>query len=425
MKVIIAGGGIAGLSIAYLSRNKNIDYVVLEKENSPGGLCRSVYKDNFIFDYTGHLLHFQYPEIEKLIKDLKITLLKHTRKSFILFENHMIPYPFQSHLFMLPRDEAYECLFTFINRDKKIIFNNTEEYFISKFGSGIYKHFLYPYNYKLWTLKPGDLSTDWIGRFVPDISLEEVLKPFFTKKEIHNKGYNQVFYYPEGGISVLVKKFTDRIKNLRLNYEIVNVNWTDKILTTKKNEYKYDKLLWSLPLKDFNKLAYPSLTGNLNRSFNNLQAANVLDIEIGFKGDPPDYHWVYLPEKKYIPYRVGCSSNFYNLRSKGKFSIYAEISYSRYRKLPNINRKTLFDEVISQLKKTSLIDKRSKVLTHMIREIKPAYVIYDKHWKRSRKNIFIFFGNNSIIPTGRYGKWYYASIEDVIYNNKKIIEYLK
>ncbi|HBD93162.1 MAG TPA: hypothetical protein DC057_03220, partial [Spirochaetia bacterium] len=38
MKPIIIGGGIAGLSLAYFLKKNSI---VLEKEKTPGGLCRS------------------------------------------------------------------------------------------------------------------------------------------------------------------------------------------------------------------------------------------------------------------------------------------------------------------------------------------------------------------------------------------------
>lgn len=39
MAVIILGGGLAGLSLAHFLNARSI---VLEKENTPGGLCRSL-----------------------------------------------------------------------------------------------------------------------------------------------------------------------------------------------------------------------------------------------------------------------------------------------------------------------------------------------------------------------------------------------
>lgn len=43
MKYLILGAGPAGLAFATALKNNNIDdFLVLEKENQPGGLCRSM-----------------------------------------------------------------------------------------------------------------------------------------------------------------------------------------------------------------------------------------------------------------------------------------------------------------------------------------------------------------------------------------------
>ena len=66
VKTLILGGGITGLSVAYhLEQKGHTDYLVLEKENEPGGLCRSIYKNGFTFDYAGHLLHLHTPQGKK------------------------------------------------------------------------------------------------------------------------------------------------------------------------------------------------------------------------------------------------------------------------------------------------------------------------------------------------------------------------
>jgi protoporphyrinogen oxidase len=57
-KIVIIGAGLTGLSTAYHLEKKGFhDYLIFDKESSPGGLCRSVIQDGFTFDYTGHLLH--------------------------------------------------------------------------------------------------------------------------------------------------------------------------------------------------------------------------------------------------------------------------------------------------------------------------------------------------------------------------------
>lgn len=413
-KIFIAGGGISGLSLGYFLKNNK--HKIIEKESFPGGLCRSIYRNQFIFDFTGHLLHFSKKRVKKIIDDLNISMLKHRRKAYILFKNSLIPYPFQANLHYLQNEDAFYALVEFIKK-KNIDIKNLEQYFLSSFGKGVYDLFLKPYNRKLWTVDPNELVSDWIGRFVPDIKIDEILKPFFIEKTSNDKGYNKEFFYPEKGINELINKFSEKTKNLNLSEKIIEINWKDKLIVTEKNLYKYDKLVWTLPLKNFLKKARPELPKTLKDSFCKLKAVNIIDLEIGFKGISPEYHWVYIPEKNLRPYRIGCSSNFYDIE-KGFFSMYIEISYKENIEVKNIQLK----RIVNQLKKVNLIDKNAEIMTSLKRKIKPAYVLYDMNWSNSREKIFKFFKKNSIIPLGRYGKWEYSSIEDAILDAKKLSE---
>ena len=54
MKYLILGAGPAGLAFATaLNINKIDDFLVLEKENQPGGLCRSMEVDGAPLDIGG------------------------------------------------------------------------------------------------------------------------------------------------------------------------------------------------------------------------------------------------------------------------------------------------------------------------------------------------------------------------------------
>ncbi len=71
VKTLILGGGLTGLSTAYhLEKSGQSDYLVLEKEHTPGGLCRSIFKKGFTFDFSGHLLHLHTSYGKKLVREL-------------------------------------------------------------------------------------------------------------------------------------------------------------------------------------------------------------------------------------------------------------------------------------------------------------------------------------------------------------------
>ena len=56
VKNIVLGAGITGLSYANFS---NEECLVIEKESTPGGFCRTFYQDGYVCDYAGHFFHLQ------------------------------------------------------------------------------------------------------------------------------------------------------------------------------------------------------------------------------------------------------------------------------------------------------------------------------------------------------------------------------
>ena len=55
VKTLIIGGGISGLCAALAL---SPDSMILEKEPEPGGYCRSIRQDGFLWDFAGHFFHF-------------------------------------------------------------------------------------------------------------------------------------------------------------------------------------------------------------------------------------------------------------------------------------------------------------------------------------------------------------------------------
>ena len=65
-KVIVIGGGLAGLSAAITLQNEGVSVTVLESSDRPGGRVTSDLIDGFICDRGFQLLNINYPEIKRL-----------------------------------------------------------------------------------------------------------------------------------------------------------------------------------------------------------------------------------------------------------------------------------------------------------------------------------------------------------------------
>ena len=100
---IIIGAGITGLSYAYFSKR---NFMVFEKENRVGGLCKSVKDSGFTFDYSGHFIHIKDKKIKSFLENiLGKRLLTVQRNSVIYFKDKIIPFPFQANLYYLSDKE--------------------------------------------------------------------------------------------------------------------------------------------------------------------------------------------------------------------------------------------------------------------------------------------------------------------------------
>ena len=61
---LIIGAGITGLSYALFSPNK--EYLIVEKETEIGGYCRTIKRNGFVWDYSGHFFHFNDDKIKEI-----------------------------------------------------------------------------------------------------------------------------------------------------------------------------------------------------------------------------------------------------------------------------------------------------------------------------------------------------------------------
>lgn len=306
-KIVIIGSGLAGLSAAYHARQKNLDYVIYEQNSSVGGLCRTVEKDGFFFDYSGHLLALKDPYFQSLVKDLlgdNLNIIH--RNSFIYSNRTFTRYPFQVNLYGLQPHVIKECLLEFVKAYYENEHLPTKSYktfydwIVTKLGKGIGKYFMFPYNEKLWTVPPEELTCEWIPEYVPNPTLEDVFNGSF---EDYSKafGYNATFWYPKkGGIQALCEAFEERIPNIRLSKNVITINPERKVIEFESGRpIEYEKLISTITLKKLVEKIIGNVPYEVKKAALRLRHNSVLIINLGVRGEGlTEKHWIYLPEKR-------------------------------------------------------------------------------------------------------------------------------
>jgi protoporphyrinogen oxidase len=408
----ILGAGLTGLSAAHHLQS---GYDLHERLGHAGGHVITLEQDGFRFDRTGHLLHLRDQDIRAWVtKLLGDRLVNVHRKSRVWSQGVYTRYPYQANTFGLPAQTAYECLMGYLEAQKKLASapepRTFEEFCLTHFGEGFSKHFMIPYNHKLWGTHPRDFTAAWCSRFVPRPKLEDVIAGAVGMND-RELGYNTEFLYPRTGIGELTTALAKTTPQpIRYQHQPTAVDWKNKQLVFADGKVPYRALISTAPLDMLVKLLSDA-PDEVRAAGEKLRCNPLWYLDVAL--DRPcgiDMHWVYVPEERYPFYRVGCYSAFSaELAPPGKACLYVELSS---REEPDMN--ALLPEVAQGLLEMGIIDKPSDILFAQPRRIDHAYVVFDHDYYGALAVIQPFLEQNGIVSAGRYGGWNYSSMEDAL-----------
>jgi protoporphyrinogen oxidase len=413
---VILGAGITGLSVAYHLKEKNSDFIIIEKEKTPGGLCRNINIDGYTFNFTGHFLHYKTTYVRDLVKKLIPDIKTIKRNAYIYLNKRVIPYPIQSNKNYLSPISRMKSSIGYLFRDKKKPLN-LEDWFIYNFGRGLCSIFFLPYSEKLWKYPLDKISSDFLTGYVPKSSSR-------CSKKVDE--YNAEFLYPGKGIGTLVSSIS---KDINISHGEVKKVEKDYVYF-EREKIKYENLISTIPLPELLKILYINGEKFEMKKWD-LVWNSIICINIGLEGqlsfgssikkfksdnlNPSKFHWIYFPEKKIPFYRVGSLSNISSgLAPENHSSIWVEISYRE-----NKPEESIVDAVIKNLEQIGLLKKEA--IKHISSfDIPYAYPIYDFNRENIIREVQSFLRKHNIILAGRFGGWKYSYMEESILEGKKV-----
>jgi protoporphyrinogen oxidase len=417
---LVIGAGISGLASCAFSKEK--DYVVLEADAEIGGYCKTVKKDGFTWDYSGHFFHFKHPEIEGWLRDRMKgqRILKVEKKSFIAYKGSTIDFPFQKNIHQLPKDEFIDCLYDlYFARSSDAPKGasakpetNFKEMLYARFGQSIAEKFLIPYNEKLYACDLSVLDKDAMGRFFPHADLTDIVR---NMKVADNASYNSTFTYPEGGAIEYVKALASAVKPeaICLNEKLVGLDLRRRIAKTSRREIRFERMISSAP---FNRLV--AMAG-LSHDAAAFTWNKVLVFNLGFdKKSHAGRHWVYYPDPATSFYRIGYYDNIFDT---DRLSLYVEIGYPRDARLDDAAIEAARQRVLADLEREGVTKGHKLVAYHSV-VMDPAYVHITRASLAEHARLSRILRANGVYSMGRYGGWTYCSIEDNIVEARALAE---
>ena len=417
--ILILGAGVTGLGAAWrLNELGYRDWLALEAGDRPGGLAASyVDERGFTWDVGGHVVFSHYPYFDAVMDALLGAdgWAWRRRESWIWMRERFIPYPLQHNLRYLPKEELVECL-TGLVRARLTPAAPPEDFrqwMLARFGAGIARIFLLPYNRKVWARPPEELSCSWTGERVAEVDLERVLRDVILERDDPGWGPNQMFRYPlRGGTGAIWTACAGRLPAGAVEFgrEVVAIDAAARRVRTRcGREYEYSHLISTLPLPE---LCAAAGMENLHAlAVRSLPSVATHVVGVGFEGEPPaalaSRNWIYFPEDNCPFYRVTAFSNYspYLTPDASRYwSLLCEVSESPH---SPVDASCVVENTLAGLRATRLIADAGQVVSTWRYRAGRGYPAPGRERDAALNRILPALEARGIWSRGRFGAWKY------------------
>lgn len=316
VKYLILGAGPSGLTFARKLKDRGEDsFLVLEKEKTAGGLCRSTEVDGSPFDIGGgHFLDVRRPQVTgflfRFMPEEEWQLFE--RDSRIWINGLEVGHPFEANIWQMDIESQVEYLTSIAkagcNRGDPV-----PEKFVDwikwKLGDKVAENYMLPYNRKMFADELDKLGIYWLEK-LPDVSFEETLRSCLTRKPYGTQPGHASFYYPKRyGYGEVWLRIADSIgKHILYEKKVQGIDCEKRqVMLTSGEKYEAEFIITSIPWAEFS--AVFGMPEEIKASLRELSSS-----EIETRYVPENLNtkaqWIYIPDPD-IPYhRILVRHNF-------------------------------------------------------------------------------------------------------------------
>ncbi len=443
--VVVLGGGVAGLSAAYVLSRAGGRVRLCERDKEVGGLSRTVVHGDFRFDLGGHRFFTKDKKLENFLRELMGEEFVVTpRSSKIYLHGKYFDYPLKpkNALFglgmgttgLIILDYVFEKLKN-ITRKPKIV--SLEEWVVSNFGRTMFDLYFKEYSEKVWGLPCDRISEEWVAQRIKGLSLTVAVRDaIFGTKGRKVATLIERFLYPGLGIGRISERFKEEIEKdnpVYMNCSAVQVNHdgeriTDVVAMGERSEGSLEgsDFISSIPLPNLVTMMSPAPPPDVIRAARELRYRSTIIVAIMVDCDKAtDLTWIYFPEAK-IPFgRIHEPKNWSVLMAPpGKTALVAE-----YFCFENDDtwKKRDHELVIGTIRTLAGLGfiKKEDVLDSKVIRIRKAYPLFEVGYEKNYGKILDYlktFKNLQII--GRGGMFKYYNMDHAIETGIKAAENL-
>lgn len=383
MKYLILGAGPAGLTLGYrLFQKGERDFMILEKENEAGGLCRSQQIDNAPLDIGGgHFIDVKNCSVLDFLFEFMPQEEWNTydRNSKINIYDQYMNSPIEANIWQLPIEKQVEhlkeialagCNLGMPKPDKFM------DWIYWKLGKKIAEDYMIPYNKKMFAENLDKLGTYWMEK-LPNVSFEETLRSCLEKKAYGTQPGHAQFLYPKHyGSGEIWLRIADKIlDHIQYNTTINRLNVKSHSVN---GEYTAEKIICTIPWLEFDEII-----GIESEDFEMIQRLKYSSIVVEYNTEPTlsDAQWIYCPDLDVPYHRIINRSTF----SDGR-GYWTETNHIRYKEKSD---------------KWSFLNKY-------------AYPLNTVDKPKIMERFLTKMRGNNIYGLGRWGEWQHYNIDVVV-----------
>jgi len=444
-EVVIIGGGITGLSVAWRLINKGFKVKILESDSRVGGLAKSIKINNYYFDIGPHSFFSEDKEVFNCIMSLfkgeesAIPFSKRAVKMW--FRNRYVDYPLsaKSVLFQMGIMSPILSFLSFAKSYiKNVIFKkdqNTqltiEEWAINNFGKYLFLNFFKPYTEQFWKIPCSELS----HRVIPSsrkMDFAKTLKHLLINKylELSKREPGKLSlvqrdslpcYYPKKGFGEIGERIAKILKendtDIYFNEDVKEIELNDNNLFTIKTDNKSiesDYLISTIPINSIFSKFKPKPNSQILLESSKLEYLSlVLLCLIVKKKDVINCQYCYCINRPYN--RISEMNNFSRDSSPDNENILTvEISCFKNSDLWNLSKNEIYELCMSSIEKDKIL-KKEDVIDFKVFKIPSVYPIYRKNYEQHLEKTNEYFSNiKNFSSIGRQGQFYYGDIDQMV-----------